>query len=65
MHDLAELTDELWAPEKLSAAGIGPDQDRFEQALSGVEPALVEALSDPRRGGGGGRTDGETVCGAV
>ena len=43
MPDLAELTDALWAPERLSAAGIGPDQERFEHALSGLEPALVES----------------------
>ncbi|HEY2259471.1 MAG TPA: pitrilysin family protein [Solirubrobacteraceae bacterium] len=42
LEDLAELTSELWAPERLSAAGIGPDQSRFEEALGGVGPALVE-----------------------
>ncbi|MGI9185481.1 MAG: M16 family metallopeptidase, partial [Solirubrobacteraceae bacterium] len=41
-QDLVELTEELWAPERLSAAGIGPDQARFEEALSGVAPALAE-----------------------
>ena len=42
LDDLAELVDELWAPERLSAAGIGPDEGRFEEALSAVGPALVE-----------------------
>ena len=42
-EDLAALIEELWAPERLSAAGIGPDQGRFEQALTGVAPALVES----------------------
>ncbi len=43
LQDLAELTEELWAPERLSAAGIGPDQSRFEEALAGVAPALAES----------------------
>ena len=42
MDDLAALVEELWAPERLSAAGIGPDQARFEEALGAVEPALAE-----------------------
>ena len=41
LDDLAALAEELWAPERLSAAGIGPDQDRFEEALDGVGPALA------------------------
>ncbi|HEY3729479.1 MAG TPA: pitrilysin family protein [Solirubrobacteraceae bacterium] len=43
LEDLGELTAELWAPERLSAAGIGPDHSRFEEALGGVGPALVES----------------------
>jgi predicted Zn-dependent peptidase len=42
LDDLGALVEELWAPERLSAAGIGPDQGRFEEALGAVEPALVE-----------------------
>jgi predicted Zn-dependent peptidase len=42
LDDLRELTDELWAPERLSAAGIGPDGARFDQALEGIAPQLVE-----------------------
>jgi predicted Zn-dependent peptidase len=42
MNDVAALAEELWAPERLSAAGIGPDQDRFGEALAAVEPALAE-----------------------
>ena len=42
LDDLAALTDELWAPDRLSAAGIGPDRERFEEALAGVGPTLVE-----------------------
>ena len=40
LADISALVQELWAPERLSAAGIGPDQDRFEQALAALEPAL-------------------------
>ena len=43
IDDLAGLVDELWAPERLSAAGIGPDEARFEEALAAVGPALVES----------------------
>jgi predicted Zn-dependent peptidase len=42
LDDLAGLVDELWSPERLSAAGIGPEEARFEQALGAVGPALVE-----------------------
>jgi predicted Zn-dependent peptidase len=43
MDDLASLVEQLWAPERLSAAGIGPDEDRFAEALNAVGPALMEA----------------------
>ncbi len=33
LDDLAALARELWAPERLSSAGIGPDQERFEEAV--------------------------------
>jgi len=36
--DLAQLAEELWAPERLSAAGIGPDQDGFNDAVAGLCP---------------------------
>jgi len=43
-HDvLGALVDELWAPERLSAAGIGREESSFEEALSAVGPALVES----------------------
>ncbi len=41
VSDLSVLVDELWAPGRLSAAGIGPDEARFEEALEHVGPALV------------------------
>jgi len=36
LEDLAELARALWAPERLSAAGIGPDEARFDEALGAV-----------------------------
>ena len=39
MDDLRELVDELWAPERLSAAGIGPSQEAFCEAVAPVCPA--------------------------
>jgi len=43
LDDLAQLVDELWSPDRLSAAGIGPDEERFDEALAALGPALVEA----------------------
>ncbi len=43
LEDLAGLTAELWAPERLSIASIGPDQARFDEALAGVGPVLLES----------------------
>ena len=39
LDDLRELTAELWAPERLSAAGIGPDEDAFRAAVAETCPA--------------------------
>jgi predicted Zn-dependent peptidase len=41
LEDLSGLAHELWAPERLTAAGIGPNADRFESALAAAEPALA------------------------
>jgi predicted Zn-dependent peptidase len=38
---VAELAGVLLSPERLSAAGIGPREDRFLQAVERVSPALV------------------------
>jgi predicted Zn-dependent peptidase len=43
-QDLVELTEELWTPERLSAAGIGPDEQRFQEAIKGLAPALAESV---------------------
>jgi predicted Zn-dependent peptidase len=48
LDDLAALTGELLAPQRLSAAGIGADEDVFRRAL---EPLLPELASHPARAG--------------
>ncbi|HET8968155.1 MAG TPA: pitrilysin family protein [Gaiellaceae bacterium] len=40
--EIAELADALLAPERLSVAGIGPDEGRFRDAVRRVNPALLE-----------------------
>ena len=45
LDDLAALTDELWAPARLVAAGIGPDAARFEAALGEALPDLAASAS--------------------
>jgi len=45
MDDLRGLTDELWAPERLSAAGIGPDEDAFREAVAGVTPGAAQVAA--------------------
>jgi predicted Zn-dependent peptidase len=42
-QDLVELAEELWRPERLSVAGIGPDEERFQEAIAGLAPALAES----------------------
>jgi predicted Zn-dependent peptidase len=39
--DIAALAAELLAPGRLSAAGIGPDEDRFRAAVERVNPAAL------------------------
>jgi predicted Zn-dependent peptidase len=43
LEDLAELAEEMWAPERLSAAGIGPGAERFDEALAALGSDLVQA----------------------
>jgi predicted Zn-dependent peptidase len=43
VDDLAALVEELWAPARLSAAGIGPDQDRFDDAVAAVFVSPAQA----------------------
>jgi predicted Zn-dependent peptidase len=42
---LAELAGVLLGPERLSAAGIGPSEERFAAAVARVSPGLVAALA--------------------
>ena len=39
--DVAALAAELFAPGRLSAAGIGPDEDRFRAAVERVNPTAL------------------------
>jgi predicted Zn-dependent peptidase len=41
--DVAELADELYAPEALSAAAIAPSEERFRAALAPVSESLAAA----------------------
>jgi predicted Zn-dependent peptidase len=41
VDDVGDLAGELYAPEKLSAAGIGGDETAFRTALEPVSPALA------------------------
>jgi predicted Zn-dependent peptidase len=41
--DLTELAQELYAADRLSAACVGADEDRFRQALAPVSESLVAA----------------------
>jgi predicted Zn-dependent peptidase len=41
--DVAELASVLLAPERLSAAGIGPNEERFRAAVERVHPGLAAA----------------------
>jgi predicted Zn-dependent peptidase len=43
LEDVAALARELYAPERLSAAGIGAEESVFRTALQSVSPALAEA----------------------
>jgi predicted Zn-dependent peptidase len=42
LDDLRALAQELWSAERLSAAGIGPRETAFREALGAIEPALVQ-----------------------
>jgi predicted Zn-dependent peptidase len=42
LDDLRALAGELWSIDRLSAAGIGPDEAAFREAVGAIEPALVK-----------------------
>jgi predicted Zn-dependent peptidase len=41
-EDVSELARELFVPERLSAAGIGPDEGLFREAVARVNPGLLK-----------------------
>ena len=43
LDDVMGLAQELWLPERLSAAGVGADEATFRSALEAVSPVLAEA----------------------
>jgi predicted Zn-dependent peptidase len=45
LEDLHTLAEELWAPGRLSAAGIGPSEDAFRAAVEPVCPGAEEAVA--------------------
>ena len=55
--DVAALADELLSVDRLSAAGIGPDEARFRDAVARVSPRLLWKPREDRalRRGGEGR----------
>ena len=44
-ENVAELAELLLAPERLSAAGIGPNEERFAAAVEPLNPALAVAAA--------------------
>jgi predicted Zn-dependent peptidase len=43
LDDVNTLAQELWQPERMSAAGVGGDESAFRRALEAVSPALAAA----------------------
>jgi len=48
LDDLAELTAELLAPERLSAAGVGTDEDVFRAGLEPLLPVAGKVSADAK-----------------
>jgi len=44
-EEIGELARDLYAPEGLSAAGIGPSEKRFRAAVDRLNPSLVEGTA--------------------
>ena len=61
---MRSLVDELWAPDGLSAAGIGPDEDSFRNAVEGVAGETARGMIKVAVAGAAGRM-GATTCAAV
>jgi predicted Zn-dependent peptidase len=43
LDDVNTLAQDLWQPERMSAAGVGGDETAFRRALEAVSPALAAA----------------------
>jgi predicted Zn-dependent peptidase len=43
LDEVVGLARDLWRPERMSAAGVGAEEDVFRSALEGVSPSLAEA----------------------
>jgi hypothetical protein len=43
VDDVRELAAELYAPERLSAAGVGGDESAFRRALEPISSVLADA----------------------
>ena len=43
LDDVTELARELYSPERLSAAAVGAEEDRFREAVGALSPALATA----------------------
>jgi hypothetical protein len=41
--DVTALASDLFAPERMSAAGVGGDESTFRSALDAVNPELASA----------------------
>ena len=66
LADLSALVEELWAPEALSAAGIGPDEAAFTDAVAAGLPGrgAPRGVTRVAVAGAAGRM-GQAVCAAV
>jgi hypothetical protein len=40
---VTQLARDVWLPERMSAAGVGGDEETFRSALEAVSPVLAEA----------------------
>ena len=49
LDDLTGLAGELFRPERMSAAGVGADEDAFCDALEAINPGLAGARGEPDR----------------
>jgi len=45
VNEVASLANDLFAPGRLSAAGIGPDEGSFREAVSRVNPGLLSTAA--------------------